>query len=59
MEKWIANLTDGQGNIITGYEQELEGSREEVLTDYQYYLFLERDEEIPPERIDLTPVDWE
>jgi len=55
--RWIANLTDGQGNIITGYEQELTGNREEVLAEYQYYLFLERDEEVPPERIDLEPID--
>jgi len=56
--KWIANLTDESGNIITGYEQELEGNRKEVLADYQYFLFLERDEEVPPERIDLEPIDY-
>lgn len=36
--KWILNLKDESGNIITGHEQCMTGTREEVIRDYLYWL---------------------
>ena len=35
--KWTVNKCDDQGNIITGYEQIMEGTKAEVENDYRYY----------------------
>jgi len=59
MTKWIANLTDGRGNIIPGFRDELEGTREEVRREYLRLLWNYRGVYIDPDRIDLTPVDRE
>jgi len=50
--KFVVNKTDENGNIMTGYEEELEGTEEEVITDFANY------NEIDPEFVKATPVDW-
>lgn len=56
--KYIANLKDAAGNIITGHEQTLEGTREEVMADYLYWLNTgPADEEHSENEVDLTEVE--
>ncbi len=43
MKKFICNVTKN-GMIVTGYEQELTGTLEEVKADYEYWLSNEFDE---------------
>ena len=51
--KFVVNKTDENGNIMTGYEEELEGTEEEeVITDFANY------HGIDPSRVKATLVDW-
>lgn len=59
MEKYIANLKDASGCIRTGYEDRLEGTREECLRDYLYHLRVMEGMEVAEEEVDLVEVDWE
>jgi hypothetical protein len=57
---YIANLKDASGCIRTGYEDRLEGTREECMRDYLYHIrIMEGMEEVTEADVDLVEVDWE
>lgn len=58
MKKFVLNLKDEKGYIRTGYEEILEGTREEVITDYLNYHRVHTDESITEADIACTVVDW-
>jgi len=61
MKKYVANLKDENGYIVTGYEQVLSAdSREEAIADYLYWLNTgPENENHSPKEVDLVEVDWE
>jgi len=45
-KKWVVNRCDENGNIITGYEEVLEGTIDEVEKDYRHHHELVDDDKI-------------
>ena len=57
--KFVLSLKDESGCVRTGYEEILEGTREEVIADYLHYHRVHTDENIVESDIDCVEVDWE
>lgn len=56
--KWKMNLKDESGCIRTGYEEVLEGTKEEVINDYLYFLNIIREMNVTEENIDIEYIDY-
>jgi len=58
VKNWELNQIDKKGNIISGYQAQVNGvTREQAITDYLYYL--ETSEGIENPKCECIEIDWE
>ena len=58
VKNWELNQIDKKGNIISGYQAQVNGvTREQAITDYLYYL--ETSEGMENPKCECIEIDWE